>query len=134
MSRSFGQEIDIEAVDFGKGAESRALSGDPLRLHPCRSGGTIDHPMGKKRALQLAGLMAEGNAPPPALEAVPESHAALVTERLRAFDAGEVQAVPGSEVRTRLMARAVSNIRTAAEQEPDVPPATAPRAAPVRRR
>jgi hypothetical protein len=79
--------------------------------------------MGKQRALHFAGLVAEGNAPPPAMEAVPDSHAALVTERLRAYDAGEVQAVPGAEVYGRLMARALGNLRRAAEEEPDAAPA-----------
>jgi hypothetical protein len=79
--------------------------------------------MGKQRALHFAGLVAEGNAPPPAIEAVPDSHAALVTERLRAYDAGEVQAVPDAEVYGRLMARALGNLRRAAQEEPDTTPA-----------
>jgi len=78
--------------------------------------------MGKRRVLHFAGLVAEGNAPPPAIDPVPDSHAALVTERLRAYDAGEVQAVPGAEVYARLMARALGNLRRAAEEGPDTPP------------
>jgi hypothetical protein len=79
--------------------------------------------VGKQRALRFAGLMAESNAPPAAIEAVPGSHAVLVTERLRAYDTGEVQALPGAEVYGRLMARALGNLHRAAEEEPDVAPA-----------
>ncbi len=56
------------------------------------------------------------------------SHVALVAERLRTHDAGEVQSIPDSEVHARLMARALGNLVSATgqpldQQLPDKAPA-----------
>jgi len=71
------------------------------------------HSMGNtaKRREQIAEILAEGDAIPPAQ--IPASHVELVNERLARFDRGETKALESAEVWAYLRAQSKARARPA---------------------